>query len=430
MLQRKKNTSKEVFLKTKFVIPTSSSVAINRSSIYKLLDTPIIKRLAIISAPSGFGKTTTLSQWANKTKRKIAWYSIDTGDNKPKKFLIGLVLAIKTLNMRFGEEVLSLLNSSENLNFEYIVTLIINEILELSFEITLIIDDYHLIFEKSVQASIVFLLENLPKNLQIFIATRKSNFDDLPLLKFKMNDSYIEITENMLSFDMGEINSFFSNSDLNLSNNELLLIKERTEGWPLSLQLLKIYFQDFGNKDYFIDNYNGGIDYLFDYLINNIFNKFDDDVKIQLSKISVLSKFNLELLNLVTDNKGLDIIKLIKQNNLFLIVFDKTKNWYRFHNLFSEFLYNILKKSNPNLIFELHEKVSKWFQKNAFLTESYEHIIKTKNIKLIIRFFEELDLSSFKKLSDTHELLDIFNKFDFNIILSSPKFYCNRNLLI
>lgn len=423
-------TTEDILLKTKYMIPAISSNTINRNNIYKLLDRSVSKKLVLISAAPGFGKTTALSQWANKTKKNVTWFSLDENDNNLKSFLTGLALSIKTINKEFGSEILSLLKNDNNLNFKYILTFIINKVIDLSFDFILIIDDYHEISDESVQSSILFLLENLPGNLHIFISTRNPDTKNLPVSKLRLNNNYTEIDTEALSFSKEEVNSFFKHSGINLSDNEITLIKKKTEGWALSLQLLNIYFQECGSINDFINNFRDETEYLFDYLMENVFSKFEDDLKIQLSKISALKKFNSELLDLVTENRGQEIIKLMKENNFFIIPMDKERNWYRFHNLFSEFLLRILEKDNPNLIPELHEKISKWFQKNGFLHESFEHIIKTKNNQLLMNFFESIDFFQLTELSDTNRLLDIFYKFDHKTMLSSPKLYYHHACLL
>src|ERR687897_365583 len=219
---------------------------IARPRLTERLEREPARKLTLISAPAGFAKTTLLVAWLRERSDgewSVAWLSLDEGDNDPVRFLSYLVAALQAVEEGIGEGVLSALRSPEPPRVENITAALINELAALPEELTLILDDYHLIDSEPVHGLVSFLLERLPSNVHLVIASRID--PPLPLARLRARGQMMEINAADLSFTREEAVAFLKNTmELNLSDEDVAALEERTEGWIAGLQLAALSMRD------------------------------------------------------------------------------------------------------------------------------------------------------------------------------------------
>ena len=195
-------------LLTKLHIPPVGNNIIHRSELHEKLNTGLNRKLILVSAPAGFGKTTVLSDWINQNKIPAAWFSIDNGDNDPVDFLSYIISGIQGLHEEFGQSTLKLLHSPNKPSVESIISLLINEILNINQNIFLVLDDFHLIKSIEVLKLVTYLLEHIPGNIHIVILTRSD--PAIAVSRLRSQNQLVEIRSSDLSFSANEISVLFN----------------------------------------------------------------------------------------------------------------------------------------------------------------------------------------------------------------------------
>ena len=231
-------------LATKLYIPPPRPKVVLRPRLIERLNEGLSsgRKLTLISASAGFGKTTLVSEWVAGCERPVAWLSLDEGDNDPTRFLTYLVAALQTIAANIGEGVLGVLQSPQPPPIESILTALLNEITTIPDNFILVLDDYHVIDSKPVDNALTFLLEHLPPQMHLVITTRED--PHLPLARLRARGQLTELRAADLRFTPAEAAEFLNQvMGLNLSAEDIAALETRTEGWIAGLQLAALSMQ-------------------------------------------------------------------------------------------------------------------------------------------------------------------------------------------
>ena len=253
----------------------------------------------MLSGPAGFGKTTLLSEFVARLQRPVAWVSLDEGDNDPIRFWTYLIAACQSSWKGVGESALALLRTPQPLPDDTIPTILINDLARQERPVVLILDDYHVIQNPSIHASLLFLLDHLPDNLHLVLSTRID--PPWPLARFRARNQLIEIRAQDLRFSIEEAAEFLNHMmGLNLSAEDVAALEERTEGWVASLQLAALSMQGRSDIAAFIQAFTGSHVYIAEYLIDEVLKRQPEDVQTFLLQTSILERLNAGLCEAVT----------------------------------------------------------------------------------------------------------------------------------
>ena len=357
-------------LTTKIYIPLPRPKVVLRPRLIEQMNEGLDRKLTLISAPAGFGKTTLVSEWVASCERPIAWLSIDEGDNDPTRFLTYLVTALQTIVENLGEGVLKVLQSSQALQKESILTALINEIATIPENFTLVLDDYHIIDTKSVNDILTFLLAHSPPQMHLVITTRED--PSLPLPRLRVRGQLAELRVTDLRFTHTETAEFLNQMmSLNLTAEDIAALETRTEGWVAGLQLAALSMQ--GRKDIsgFIRSFAGDDRYIADYLVEEVLQLQPDHVQSFLLETSILDRLSGFLCDAVTGQKdGKKMLEALERGNLFVISLDDNRQWYRYHHLFAGVLLSRLMAEKVERVLTLHLRASKWYEQNGLLADA------------------------------------------------------------
>jgi LuxR family maltose regulon positive regulatory protein len=329
------------------------------------------RKLTLISASAGFGKTTLVSEWVAGCDQKIAWLSLDEGDNDPACFLTYFIAALQTIMANIGEGVLGALQSPQPPPIESILIALLNEITTISDNFILVLDDYHVIDSKPVDEALTFLLEHLPLQMHLVIATRED--PPLPLPRLRARGQLTELRAADLRFTPAEAAEFLNRMmGLDLSPENISALDKRTEGWIAGLQLAALALQGSlsmqGQPDTtsFIQSFTGSHRFILDYLVEEVLQRQPERVSNFLLQTSILDQLCGSLCNVVTGQMdGKEMLKALEQGNLFVIPLDDQRQWYRYHHLFADVLQEHLKGTQPEQVSVLHRRASEWYEKNG-----------------------------------------------------------------
>lgn len=364
-------------IKTKLNIPTVSSKLIKRPNLFKKLDEYLKYKLILINAPAGYGKTALITSWLYQKKMEkviISWLSLDEEDNDPEVFWSYFLLSFYK-NMEKADN-LDSYEWAEKFNRLQIVNLI-NNISKLDRDVLMVIEDFHLITDCDIIKNLKYLIKNMPSNMHILVSTR--NFIDLGLAKLRISESIIEINENDLFFTLQETNQFFKKvMNISLSEEKCKLINSETEGWIAAMQILGLAMKNLEEDS--IEKYiRGNNKFVFNYIAEEIFSKLHEDIKDFLMYTSIFEQFSSEVSNYVLGiSNSQEIIKELLAFNLFLIRLDNEDKWFRYQNLFRNFLKDHLNNLEIEKIDELYNKIGQWYEsKNQvyIAIENYMQVI-------------------------------------------------------
>ncbi|RJP81355.1 MAG: hypothetical protein C4522_05555 [Desulfobacteraceae bacterium] len=382
-------------LKTKLSIPPVKSQQVLRQRLNILLDSVYNHKLTLVSAPAGFGKTTALKEWIHTHAIDAAWISLDEGDNNASRFWNYMIACFQKINSEIGKSTFEIINSLSMTSFQSALTELLNELLEAKTDLILVLDDYHLIKNHQIHADLMFFIDNMPPAIRLIISTRTD--PPMTMGRLRVLGELKEIRTNDLRFTSDETRSYLNEiMKLSLSKTEIEILEKRAEGWITGLQLAALSIQSGKDKKSFISSFKGSHSFVTTYLFEEVFLNQPEDIKTFLLKTSILERMTGELCDSVTDgNSSHSILQNLAAANLFIISLDDEGQYYRYHQLFSDFLGKQLLNTFPNDIPVLHDKASSWFEKNNFVHEAIHHALAANNLQKAASLIEGYGMRAF-----------------------------------
>ena len=294
-----------LLIKTKTNIPALKRDLVLRKRINEALSEGIRagRKLTLISAPAGFGKTTLVCEWLEMCKIPAAWISLDENDGDAARFLTYLVTALQTLITGVGEGVLAALQSSHPSSAKDLLTTLLNELSSTEDDFILVLDDYHTIDSKDVDELLTFLVEHMPPSMHLVITTRED--PQLPLARLRAKNQLTEIRTAELRFTESEAADFLNQvMGLNLSTENIAALETRTEGWVAGLQLAALSMQGKADVTEFIRSFSGANQFVLDYLLEEVLQKQPGSLQGFLLRTSILNRLNGSLCDALWQDVG------------------------------------------------------------------------------------------------------------------------------
>jgi LuxR family maltose regulon positive regulatory protein len=388
-------------LNTKLNIPPRRPKLIPRPRLMKLLNNGRYRRLTLISAPAGYGKTTLISDWAEalqskptdagQVEHKVAWYSLDEDDNDLVHFLTYLIAALfraEGIEPVEGDGLLKMLQFPEPPSMEPILTALINRLEDFPDRILVVLDDYHLIDAASVNDALAFMIDHLPGHVHLVISTRAD--PELSLARLRAQGQLSELRGADLRFTTNEAIEFLNGvMGLDLSAQDVAALDSRTEGWIAGLQLAAISMQGLQDTAAFIKAFTGSHYFVLDYLIEEVLEKQSGDIQRFLVMTSIPDRLCGSLCNALTGQEDSQaILEFLENSNLFIVPLDSERRWYRYHHLFVDLLHQRLNQTAQAQIPALHREASKWYARNGYPDEAVEHAMRGGDFEIAADLIE------------------------------------------
>lgn len=379
-------------LTTKLFLPAPRPEAVVRPRLLEQLHGGITRRLTLICAPAGFGKTTLCAQWLAAAQRQapplgIAWLALDEEERHINRFLAYFVAALQTVVPHLGEGVVVALQSGQQPAVESILTVLLNEIAVLPGRILLALDDYHLAGSEPIDRALTFLVDHLPAQLHLVITTRQD--PHLPLARYRARGQLAELRAADLRFSAAEAADLLNQAmGLGLSSADVIALEARTEGWAAGLQLAALSLRGRRDAAAFIRSFSGSDRFVMDYLVEEALRRQSPETETFLLRTAILNRLCGSLCDAVLDapsGSSQVMLEALEQANLFLFPLDTERRWYRYHQLFAEALRQRMRQAEPSAggpgVAECHRRASAWYEGQGMALEALAHAIAASDLE-------------------------------------------------
>ncbi len=377
-------------LAAKLYVPPLRPQGVLRPRLIERLNEGLSRKLTLISAPAGFGKTTLVSAWVAGCARPAAWLSLDEADSDPARFLTYLVSALQTVEARVGKDLLGMLHAPQSPTAltEALLTELLNEIATIPKAFVLILDDYHVLDSQAIDQALNFLIEHQPPQMHLVIATRED--PPLPLARLRGRGHLTELRADDLRFTSAEAADFLNaGMGLALREADIAALAARTEGWIAGLQLAALSMQGRSDAASFIRAFAGSHRFVLDYLLEEVLQKQPERVQSFLLRTSILDRLCGALCDAVLDTPaaaGQETLEYLERANLFIVPLDNVRGWYRYHHLFGDLLRQRL--GHPPTLAGDHRRASVWYEARDNLTEALRHAVAAGDFERAARLAE------------------------------------------
>ena len=346
---------------------------IARDELVACLDRAASRKVTLVSAPAGSGKTSLLRAWAAGPGRdhRVVFVPVRPGEQDAQVFWLGLLGAVRQVCGTGGDEP----SATPGFNRAAMTDRVLSELAEQRDRVVLVMDDVHELNCPDALAQLTRLLANLPAHAHAIVSTRV----DMPLRlhQLRLAGEVAEIRAAGLRFSERETGELLSASGVVLSKTGTALLAKRTEGWAAGLRLAALSLAGHPDPERFVTEFSGSDRTVAEYLLAEILDRQPRDVQDLLLRTCLLDRVNGELADLLTGQPGSDRILLgLEDANAFVVSLDPTRTWFRYHRLLADLLRLQLRRTAPDEVPVLHRRAADWLRKHGHVPDAIRHMQK------------------------------------------------------
>ncbi len=361
-------------LATRMLMPRTPARIVSRTHVWHRLQCGLERPLTLLTAPAGFGKTTSLAAWVRQVEAPVAWISLDISDNDPGQFWAYVLSSLEQTSPGVTGGALAMLRSLQSPPLPVILRALQNALVASPRAAVLVLDDYHRVTSPAIHETLATLLEHPPAQLHLYIASRHES--PLPLARLRSRDEVNEIHADDLRFRLDEVADFLGDvMDVQLPFADVLALAERTDGWIAGLQLDALSIQRHPDPTTFVASFSGSHRHIMQYLGDEVLAAQPTDIREFLLRTAVLDRLYGPLCDALTgQTNGRAMLERLAQANLFVVALYDDGRWYRYYHLFADLLRHRLRAEAPELLPELHQKAARWLEADGQRTEAANHL--------------------------------------------------------
>ena len=347
-----------------------ASGLLDRDDLLETLDHALTKRVTVVSAPPGSGKTSLLRVWAGRSarQRRVAFVSVRRDQQKTEQFWSAVLDAIRRAA---GSPQPS---PTAGVDGSLLADSVASELAEQVESVVLIIDDLHELRSTDVLAQIEHLLEVLPSSGRVVFSSRRD--PPISLHRLRLAGEIAEIRAGDLRFSERETRDLLAASEIDLTDTGAAALHERTEGWAAGLRLAVISLSGHPDPERFVAEFSGTDRAIGEYLMAEMLERQPSEVQSMLLRTSIVDRVNGELADLLADRSGSERMLLeLEDANAFVVSLDPQRTWFRYHQLLADFLRLELRRRSADEVPELHRRAAKWFADHGDIVEAVRHTL-------------------------------------------------------
>lgn len=361
-------------LQMKMIMPAPTSGLVARDRLFDWLDGSQFAKLTLICAPAGYGKTTLMSTWLSVRGHDAAWISIDPQDAVGGKLWRYLVKAIDRVLPGYEAAVSEMLPVLATSEAEQALVVVLNELQRSRKRLCLVLDDLHEIQDEQTLRALAYFTAYLPSNVHLYLLSRTE--PGFPTGRLEALEAAERLDMHALRFTSEEAEAFFKRSSLPLSQEQSWLLLEKTEGWISALKLAAFSLRRSENWDTAIRRFSGDSIKVKQYLLEEIWASQSETMQRFLMRCSVLKRWNTSLCRSVTDDENCEtLIEELQRQHLFIVSWEESGTWFRFHPLFSEFLRDRLERYSSENPTEIYYRAGGWCAEHELEEEAIEYYL-------------------------------------------------------
>src|SRR5215831_19136049 len=386
------------FLATK-VVPPRGLGLIERPRLFDMISQVPAKRLTVIKAPAGFGKTSLAIEWSERLRQGgnlVAWFAIDPDDDEPPRFLLYLCQALQRACDGVGLGAIGLINESFLIRPDAILSTLLNELMDVDEEVYLFLEDYHCVTDREIHESLGFFLRHAPSHCHVVLTTRTE--PPIPLASLRAKNQLLELDASTLRFDLQETQTFFEREKFGaLAPSEVKILHGRTEGWPAALRIVASTSQpgqDFGR---YVRDLAGTQRPIGAYLAEML-NGLPRELVLFMLRTAILDQLSARSCEAVTGASSSEgMLALMEQRQMLVTPLDQEGRWYRYHPLLVEYLKGKLQSEYDVEVPELHRRAARWYASQQLWTDAVQHAIAAGDADRALGWVKNCAMSLVKK---------------------------------
>jgi LuxR family maltose regulon positive regulatory protein len=364
------------FLEAKAHGPPTHGNWVDRARLLDQFDHEVVCPLMLVAAPAGFGKTTLVAQWLNRprSRRATAWVSLDAGDNDPVSLWTNVAAALERANCQLGQDAAAFVSRHSNEITTGLLPRLLNAVAAMPEDIVILLDDFHVMHEQECNDQVEFLVDHLPPQAHLVIASRSD--PGLRLGRLRASGRLGEIRAADLAFNAEEATALLALEGVQLSGESVELLMDRTEGWPAGLYLATLSLSGRDDPDEFVRQFSGNNRFIGDYLTEEVLGRHPDRLRNFITTMSILDRLTAPLCDFVAQTTtSAAVLRELERANMFLVPLDESRRWYRFHPLFATVAQSELEIEQPDRIASLHARAGAWLGEHGHVDEAVKHLL-------------------------------------------------------
>ncbi|HEX5547312.1 MAG TPA: AAA family ATPase, partial [Ktedonobacterales bacterium] len=406
-------------LATRMLMPRTPARIVSRTHVWHRLQRGLERPLTLLTAPPGFGKTTSLAAWVRQVETPVAWVSLDESDNEPGQFWAYVLSALEQAAPGVTGDALAMLRSLQAPPLPIVLRALMNALVASPRDIVLVLDDYHRITAPIIHETLASLLEHPAEQLHLYLASRRE--PPLPLARLRARDQVNEITADDLRFRLDEAAEFLAEvMDVRLPFEDALALAERTDGWIAGLQLAGLSLQQHPDPSAFVASFSGSHRHVMQYLGDEALAAQPADVRAFLLQTSLLDRMCAPLCDAVTGRAdGRAMLERLARANLFVVALDDEGRWYRYYHLFADLLRHHLGEESPELVPELRRRAARWLEADGQVTEAAHHLFAIPDYAAAADLLERIS-NELMRRGDVDALMGLFQQMPEEMLAERP----------
>ncbi|MEZ4833143.1 MAG: hypothetical protein R2873_14360 [Caldilineaceae bacterium] len=403
-------------LATKLHRPPAPPERVERLALRRRLRSALQRKVTLVSAPVGFGKTALLGDWCEHRQYPTTWLTLDEGDNDPIRFWSYFVAGLRRLYPSTatatgfrGDAAEAALHASHPPPVDVMMVELVNELVGCQGGGVFVLDDFHIVREQSIHDSLIFLVDNLPASLHLVLGTRQD--PPWPLARLRASGQMLEVRAADLRFTLDEATAFLNGVErFALLPGDIARLNSRVEGWAAGLQLVALTLRNQPDVTAFISDLSGNERFVLDYLLDEVLLHQPKPLQDFLIKTSILDRLCAELCDAVvgkdeatscravlappnadwgeTTPASEAVLHHLETANLFVSPLDNERCWYRYHRLFADLLQNRLEQHHPDVRIELHLRAGIWYEQHGYIADAIAHALMANDVERVTNLLE------------------------------------------